>query len=88
MDGLTAYAFVELFFFVVKVWALVTWLRLPSWAWTAAERSRATWLLLLVLSLLLPVIGLVLALWFLFSTSVAVKRMARLGRGPGFPGGP
>lgn len=88
MDGLTAYAFVELLFFVVKVWAVVTWVRLPSWAWTAADRSRTTWLLLLVLSFLLPVIGFVIALWFLFSTSVAVKRMARLSPRPGFPGGP
>jgi len=87
VDGLTAYALVELFFFVVKVWAVVTWVRLPVWAWDAAERSRATWLLLLVLSFPLPVIGLVIALWFVFSTSVAVRRMARLGPRPGFPGG-
>jgi hypothetical protein len=78
-------AIVELFFSVVKVWALVVWFRSPSWAWREAGRSRGMWLGLLVMGLFLPLLGFVLALWFLFSTSSDVHRAAQLGMRPGMP---
>ncbi|MEZ5142061.1 MAG: hypothetical protein R2726_06005 [Acidimicrobiales bacterium] len=83
----TAYAVLEVVFAVVKIWAVITWLRLPAWAWTESDHSRLLWLGLLLLAFLLPLVGFVLALWFLFSTSVDVRRIARLGARPGFPGG-
>lgn len=82
----TAYAVLEVLFAVVKVWAVITWIRLPSWAWAESKHSRALWLVLLILAFFLPVVGFVVALWFVFSTSVDVRRIARLGRRPGFPG--
>jgi uncharacterized membrane protein YozB (DUF420 family) len=85
MDALAVYGMVELLFFVVKVWAVVVWLRLPTFAWSESGHSRGTWLVLLVVGVFLPVIGFGLALWFLFSTSTDVARMAQLGRRPGFP---
>lgn len=86
MDTLVVYGMVELLFFLVKAWALVTCLRYPTWAWTESGHSRGTWLLMLVLALFLPIIGFALALWFLLSTSTDVARMVKLGRRPGFPG--
>ncbi len=86
MDTLAVYGMVELLFFVVKAWALVTCLRYPTWAWLESGHSRGIWLVLLVIALFLPIIGFGFALWFLFSTSTDVDRMAKLGRRPGFPG--
>lgn len=86
MDAWTAYAVLELVFLIVKVWALVLCLRYPQWAWAEAGHARAMWLLLLVLGLFLPILGWLLAVWFLFSTAPSVRRASQLGARPGFPG--
>lgn len=86
MDVLTAYAMVEALFLIVKVWALVTCLRYPHWAWEDAGHSRFVWLVLLIVGLFLPLLGFAFAVWFLMSTSVQVSRSAKVGPRPGFPG--
>lgn len=86
MNVWVGYGLVELFLLVVKVWALLTCLRYPEWAWNETGHSRVLWILVLVIGLFLPCIGFLLALWFLFSTSTDVRRVAQLGSRPGFPG--
>jgi hypothetical protein len=88
MDVVTGYAMVEVLFLVVKVWALVTCLRYPTWAWEDAGHSRFVWMVLLIVGLFVPLLGFCFALWFLMSTSVDVHRSAQVGARPGFPGGP
>jgi hypothetical protein len=85
MDVMVVYGTVELLFLAVKVSALISWFRSPDWAWREAGRGRGVWLVLLVLALFLPLIGFVIALWFLFSVSTDVNRAAQLGARPGFP---
>jgi hypothetical protein len=82
--GLVAF---ELVFFLFKVWALVSCLRRPAWAFERADRSKALWVGLLVVSFLLPLLGWFIALWYLFSTDRMVLRQVRMGPGIGFPGG-
>lgn len=85
MDILTAYGALELLFFFVKVWALIKAFGYPAWAWEESGSARGLWIVLLVVAFFLPLLGFVVALWFLFSTSVKVSRTASLGRRPGFP---
>lgn len=75
----------ELLFFFVKVWALVKAFGYPAWAWEEAGSARGLWIVLLVVAFFLPLLGFVIALWFLFSTSVKISRMVAVGRRPGFP---
>ena len=72
----------------VRIYAFVVLFRRPPWAWQEARRSRMLWLVLLGVSFLLPVVGLVLVLWFLFLVEPAVRRQERVGPRIGFPGGP
>jgi hypothetical protein len=82
--GLVAF---ELVFFLFKVWALVNCLRRPSWAFERADKSKALWIGLLVVSFFLPLLGWLIALWYLFSTDRLVRRQVGMGPGIGFPGG-
>jgi hypothetical protein len=76
---------VEAFFFIIRLWALVRVLTRPAWAFERAGTSKLVWVLALVVALLLPVIGYVLALWYLFSTDRRVLHQQRLGPGIGRP---
>ena len=87
MDVWTGYAMVEAFFLIVKVWALLTCFRYPTWAWEDSGHSRFIWLVLLIVGLFLPILGFCFAVWFLMSTSVDVSRSSKVGPRPGFPGG-
>ncbi|MCU0310915.1 MAG: hypothetical protein MUE36_08230 [Acidimicrobiales bacterium] len=86
MDVWTGWMLLELAAFLLKVWALVSVLRFPAWAWSQAGRSRGLWLVLILLSFFLPFIGLVIALTFLLFPWPAVRRMRALGAPVGFPG--
>jgi len=79
---------VEAFTAVLWLWAFISMLLLPSWAYQNAGKSKALWALLLLLALVLPVLGLVLCLWFIISTSTKVRAQAQLDQHIGFPGGP
>lgn len=87
MELWQGYGAAEVLFLFVKVWALITWTRYPARAWEESGHSKMLWLLLLILAFFLPCFGFLLALWFLFSTSTDVRRVAQLGNRPGFPGG-
>jgi len=87
MDVATGLVAFELVFFVFKVWALVNCLRRPGWAFERADKSKALWIGLLVISFLLPFVGWLIALWYLFSTDRLVLRQMRVGGRIGFPGG-
>ena len=73
---------------VLWVWAIIAMLRLPSWAYQDAGTSKARWALLLVIAPFLPVMGLVLCIWFIFSTSTVVREEVDINEHVGFPGGP
>lgn len=87
MTVTVGYAVVELFFLIVKVWALVTCLRYPQSAWEEAGHSRSMWLIVLIIGLFLPCLGFLAAVWFLLGVSTDVSRVTKLGGRPGFPGG-
>jgi uncharacterized membrane protein len=70
--------------FLFTLYALIDALRKPSRAYDAAGVSRTLWIVLLVVSLFIPC-GIVLTLWWLFSTGPRVGRQAQIG-GIGFPG--
>jgi hypothetical protein len=84
----TGLALVELFTVVLWLWAFVSMLLLPSQAYEDAGKSKALWALLLLAALFLPVIGLILCMWFIFSTSTQVRAERQLDEHVGFPGGP
>lgn len=85
MSVYTGYGLLEVFFFFIKLWALISCLRTDGWAFQEAGHSKFVWTILLILSFFLPCIGALAALWYLFSVSTQVKRVAQLGRRPGFP---
>ena len=82
--GLLAF---ELVFLLVNVWAIGNCLRRPGWAFERADTSKARWIGLLAVSFLLPCLGVLIALWYLFSTDRRVVAQMRMGPGIGFPGG-
>jgi hypothetical protein len=81
-------AIVELATAVIFIWAIVSVLKQPSWAYQNAGSSKAMWVVLLFLGLFVPVIGLVLCLWYLFLVNPGVRAQAHLDQRVGFPGGP
>ena len=68
----------------LTLYALVDAARKPMRAYEAARVSKTLWVVLLALSLIIPC-GIVLVLWWLFSTGPRVNRQAQIG-GIGFPG--
>ena len=70
------------------LWAFISMLRLPSRAYQDAGSSKGLWALLLLAAPFLPLIGVVLCIWFIFSTSALVRAEAQLDEHIGFPGGP
>jgi len=80
-------ALVEIFTVVIFSWALISVLKQPSWAYERAGRSKALWVLLLLGGLLLPVIGFILCVWYLFMVNPGVRAQAHLDQRIGFPGG-
>ena len=82
--GLLAF---ELVFLLINVWAIVNCLRRPGWAFERADTSKALWIGLLAVSFLLPCLGVLIALWYLFGTDRRVVAQLRMGPGIGFPGG-
>ena len=78
---------IELCTLFVFVWAIVSVFKQPSWAYQAAGKSKAVWVLLLVVALLLPVVGFVICLWYLMIVNPKVRAQAHLDQRVGFPGG-
>ena len=81
-------AIVEVFTVVIFSWALISALKQPSWAYRNAGSSKAMWVTLLFVGLLVPVIGLVLCVSYLFLVNPGVRAQAHLDQRIGFPGGP
>jgi len=81
-------AMVVFFIVFLWLWAFVAMLRLPSWAYQDAGTSKGLWAFVLVAALFLPLIGVVLCLWFILSTSALVRAERQLDEHIGFPGGP
>jgi len=81
-------AMLEFFTLFLFVWAFVSVLKQPAWAYEQANRSKSLWVLLLVLGLFVPCIGLGLCLWYLFLVNPGVRAQAHLDQRIGFPGGP
>lgn len=81
-------ALIEIFTVVMFSWAIISMLKQPSWAYQNAGRSKALWVLLLLGGLLVPVVGLVLCIWYLFMVNPGVRAQAHLDQRLGFPGGP
>jgi hypothetical protein len=84
----TSVFILEVFTVVLWLWAFISMLLLPSWAYRAAGKSKALWAVLLLVALVMPLVGLVLCVWFIFSTSTKVRRQAQVDDRIGFPGGP
>jgi len=82
----TGLVLLEAFAALFWLWAMVTALRLPSWAYHNAGKTKAVWILLLIIGLVLPPVGLLLCFWFLLATSPRVRAQARIGTRIGFPG--
>jgi hypothetical protein len=76
----------EILGFGIQLWALVNAARKPAWAWDQANKSKLMWLIILGVGLFFPVLGLIVAVWYLLATGPEVKRMQRLGPPIGFPG--
>ena len=72
-------------YLILTLYALIDVLRKPSQAYEHAGVSKGLWVILLVVSLFIPC-GIVLTLWWLFSTGPKVSRQAQIG-GIGFPDG-
>jgi hypothetical protein len=72
---------VEVFFLIVRVWALVRAIGRPDWAFSNAGKNKPLWLILLIVGLFLPCLGYIVALWYLFSTDRQVRAEQHLGRG-------
>jgi hypothetical protein len=87
-DVATGILIIQIFVLVIEIWALVKCLSRPTWAFHAAGKSKTFWLIVLIIGFFLPVIGLFVALGYLFSTDRKVRNQAQLGPGIGFPGGP
>jgi hypothetical protein len=80
-------ALVEIFTVIMFSWAIISMLKQPSWAYQNAGRSKTLWVLLLFGGLLVPGIGLVLCVWYLFMVNPGVRAQAHLDQRVGFPGG-
>jgi hypothetical protein len=80
-------ALIEIFTVIVFSWAIISMLKQPSWAYQNAGRSKGLWVVLLFGGLLVPVVGLVLCVWYLFMINPGVRAQAHLEQGVGFPGG-
>jgi hypothetical protein len=87
MEATTGLLAFEAAFLLIKVWAVVNCLRRPGWAFERADTSKALWIGLLAVSFVLPCLGVLIALWYLFSTDRRVVAQMRMGPGIGFPGG-
>ena len=72
----------------VGLWALVRCATRPSYAFEAADKNKAFWTLVLLVALFLPIIGIFIAIGYLFSTDRKVGYQQKLGPGIGFPGYP
>lgn len=83
--GLGAFAILTL---IVSLWAVIDAVRRPGWAYESAGKSKALWLVLLIVGIFICNVGFFVALWFLFVVDPQVKRMQRFGGGIGPPGGP
>jgi hypothetical protein len=89
MDGNVAVGvgIVYLFTLFIFVWAFVSVLKQPSWAYEQAGKSKALWVLLLVVGLFVPFLGLVVCMWYLMGVNPRVRAQAHLDQRIGFPGG-
>ena len=78
---------IEIFTVVIFSWALISMIKQPSWAYERAGRSKTLWVVLLFGGLLVPLVGLILCIWYLFMVNPGVRAQAHLDQRIGFPGG-
>lgn len=83
--AVVAYLILEAAGLFLRIYAIVTLFKRPSWAWEEAGKNRALWMALLIVSFFLPVIGFVLVLVYLFLVEPQVRRQEKNGRRIGFP---
>jgi hypothetical protein len=79
---------IELCTLFVFVWAIVSVFKQPSWAYQAAGKSKAVWVLWLLIALVIPIAGFVICLYYLMIVNPKVRAQAHLDQRVGFPGGP
>jgi hypothetical protein len=77
---------IEAMALALNLWAVVLLFKHPNWAWEQTDHSRSLWMILLIVAFFLPVIGVILSLWFVLVVSPSVRRMHKLDNRIGFPG--